>query len=328
MKKILLIITAIIILGITALLSFVSLGLPNVGSPEDISIELTPQRVERGRYLSHHVAVCIDCHSSRDWSKFSAPPIEGTFGQGGEAFNQMMGFPGEFYAKNLTPTHLSDWTDGEVLRAITSGVNKEGKALFPVMPHPNYGQLDREDMYAIIAYLRTLEPIENDIPESKPDFPMNFILNTIPQTAQFSTMPDKSDRIAYGKYVFTMASCNDCHTQQVQGAPVEGMELAGGFEFPLPTGTVWSANITPDLETGIGSWTEEMFVQRFKAYADSSYTPHAVGEGEFNTVMPWKMYAGMEEEDLQAIFTYLQSLKPVKNKVVRFQSSTAVAANE
>ncbi|MEM7368935.1 MAG: cytochrome c [Bacteroidota bacterium] len=328
MKKILLIILSILILGVTALLSFVSLGLPNVGPPEEISIEITPQRVERGTYLAHHVTICMDCHSTRDWSKFSGPLVEGTLGKGGEEFNQTMGFPGSFTAKNLTPTNLGDWTDGELLRAIASGVNKAGDALFPVMPHPNYGQMDREDLYSIIAYLRTLEPIENEVAESNPDFPMTLILNTIPQAPQFSSIPDKTDKVAYGKYLFTASSCADCHTQQIQGAPLEGMELAGGFKFPMPSGTVWSANITPDKGTGIGTWTEEMFVQRFKAYADSSYTPADVQQGDFNTVMPWLMYAGMEEADLQAIYAYLQTVKPINNKLVRFQPHEAVAASE
>jgi hypothetical protein len=97
--------------------------------------------------------------------------------------------------------------------------------------------------------------------------------------------------------------------------------MAGGFEFPIPTGgIVRSANITPDRETGIGAWTEEQFLSRFRTYSDSSYAPAAVEQGAFNTMMPWGYYSKMKEEDLKAIFTYLKSLTPVKNEVTKFSS--------
>lgn len=319
MKKIILSVVAILLLGGVGLITYVSFALPNVGPAEDITIERTPQRIERGRYLANHLNVCMDCHSTRDWTQFSAPLKEGTLGQGGEIFDQSIGFPGVFTSKNITPAALGDWTDGEILRAIASGVNKDGKALFPVMPHPSYGQMDREDLYSIVAYIRTLAPIENEVAESKPDFPMNLIVNTIPQKASYSTRPDKSNKVEYGRYLFSAAACADCHTMQEQGAPVAGMELAGGFEFPLPSGGMCrSSNITPDKETGIGTWSEEMFVQRFKAYADSAYTSPKIKEGEFNTIMPWMMYAGMEEEDLQAMFAYLQTQPAIHHPVERF----------
>lgn len=309
----------VFIAGITVLLCFISFALPDVGDPEDVHVELSPERIERGRYLANSVASCIDCHSERDWNKFAGPLVEGTSGRGGEEFSQKFGFPGKFYAKNITPYALKDWTDGELLRAITSGVNKQGKALFPVMPHPNYGRLDREDIYSIIAYLRTLDPIEYSVPESEPDFPMNFIINTIPRKAEFSRIPDPDNPVAYGAYLFTAAACNDCHTQQDKGEPVPGMALAGGFEFPMPKGgIVRSANITPDPASGIGNWTEEDFVNRFKTYSDSSYISPDVKQGEFNTVMPWTMFSNMRAEDLKAIYAYLRTVKPVSNKVVKF----------
>lgn len=309
----------LIILIIVGLLTYVKTALPNVGDPEDIKIELTPERIERGRYLANSVNVCMDCHSTRDWTKFSGPLVVGTEGKGGEIFDQKFGFPGSFHSRNITPSGIGEWTDGEVLRAISSGVNKQGKALFPMMPHPNYGRMDREDLYSIIAYLRTLKPIENNVPESQVDFPMNFILNTIPKKAEFSKKPNPNDVLAYGKYLFNAAACNECHTKQDHGQPLPGMELAGGFEFPLPSGgIVRSSNITPDKETGIGTWTEEVFVKRFKTYSDSSYVPHTIEKGTFNTVMPWMMYRTMKEEDLKAIFAYLKTVKSVNNRIEKF----------
>lgn len=319
LKKIILTLLLIIVIGIAALLSYVKLALPNVGEPETITVEATPERIARGEYLANCVTVCMDCHSTRDWNKFSGPLVEGTLGKGGETFDQKFGFPGSFYSRNITPAGISDWTDGELLRVITCGVNKKGKAIFPVMPHPNYGKMDKEDILSIIAYLRTLKPIQNEVPESKPDFPMNFIINTIPVKAKFSKKPSEDNTLAYGEYLFNAAACSECHTQNDKGKKIAGMELAGGFNFPLPSGgVVSSANITPDKETGIGNWTEEAFIKRFKMYADSGYVAHDVAKGTFNSVMPWTMYGKMKESDLKAIFTFLKTQKPIKNSVTKF----------
>ncbi|MEX0610265.1 MAG: c-type cytochrome [Balneolaceae bacterium] len=322
MKKVLKI-SGFLLAGVLVLLSglliYVKAVLPNTGPATDLTVEITPERVERGEYLAHSVMVCMDCHSERDFSLFSGPLVSGTLGKGGERFDANMGFPGNFYARNLTPYNIGDWTDGELFRAITTGVNKEGKALFPVMPYLNYGKIDKEDVYDIIAYIRSLDPIEHDVTESVPDFPMNFIINTIPTEAEFTQKPDPSDRVAYGKYLVTAASCNDCHTKMEQGTYVEGMEFAGGFEFQFPSGEMTrSANITPDKKTGIGSWTEDQFVNRFKAYVDTNITLPKVAPGQFNTPMPWTMYATMKEDDLRAIYTYLQTVKPIENLVTRY----------
>ena len=184
--------------------------------------------------------------------------------------------------------------------------------------------MDKEDIYAIIAYIKTLPAINGGVTTaSNSDFPMNFIINTIPQEPAFQPIPDKSNQAAYGEYLTTMASCVHCHTpQDEQGQFIEEMNFAGGMEFPIPTGgTVRSSNITPH-KTGIGSWTKEAFIARFKAYKDSSYVPQKTKEGDFNTTMPWTNYAGMSEEDLGAIYAYLQSLKPIEHTVERFEKAS------
>src|SRR5665213_816165 len=93
-KKVLLYAVIIIVLIIVSVLSYVTLALPNVGDPENITIALTPQRIARGEYLANHVTQCVDCHSKRDWSKFGAPLVAGTIGGGGELFDASVGFPG------------------------------------------------------------------------------------------------------------------------------------------------------------------------------------------------------------------------------------------
>lgn len=115
------------------------------------------------------------------------------------------------------------------------------------------------------------------------------------------------------------SGCIECHTQVDKGQIILEQAFSGGREFAFPDkSVVRSSNITPDEETGIGKLTKEVFVQKFKAYADSSYVPPNVRPGEFNSIMPWTMYAHMTEEDLGAIYAYLRSIKPVKNTVVKF----------
>jgi len=302
-----------------ALLIYVKTALPNVGAPEDLTIERTPERIERGRYLAHSVTVCMDCHSTRDWSKFSGILKEGSLGIGGERFDQSIGLPGVFISKNITPEGIQRYTDGELFRVITTGVTKEGRAMFPLMPYRYYGKMDREDIYSIIAYIRTLQPIANNVEESVPDFPMNFIINTIPQPAQPQPRPAQFDLLAYGAYMASASACVECHTDVDKGQIIPELSFAGGRAFQFPDGSVVrSSNITPDKETGIGNWTREQFIARFKLFADSSYVAPPVAPGEFNTIMPWTMYGQMKEEDLSAIFAYLQSVKPITNSVTKF----------
>jgi len=100
-----------------------------------------------------------------------------------------------------------------------------------------------------------------------------------------------------------------------------GEQFAGGFEFKFHDGSVvTSTNITPHA-SGIGTWTEEQFINRFKMYSDTNYISPKVSSGEFQTVMPWTMIAGMTEQDLAAIFQYLFTLTPQDNKITLFKSA-------
>jgi len=312
-----------IVIVIGGLISYVKVALPNVGEAQPIKINYTPDRIERGKYLASHVTVCVDCHSTRDWTKFSGPITPGTLGKGGERFDQTIGFPGVFYSRNITPKGISRYTDGELFRLITTGVTKEGRAMFPVMPYPYYSKLDPDDVMSIIAYLRSLDPIDNDPPVSVADFPMNIILNTIPKKAPGGARPDTSNTLAYGAYLVNACACIECHTQAKQGQIIPELAFSGGREFAFPSGgTVRSANITPSTQSGIGNWSEDAFVNKFKSFVDSNYKPQNVEKGAFNTIMPWTQYGGMKRSDLAAIYAYLRTLPAKENVVVKFSPPT------
>jgi len=314
------ILLGIIIILIAGAAIYIKKALPDVGHAPDLKIVSTPEKIERGKYLANHVMICMDCHSTREWNYFAGPMKPDSLGMGGELFDQKMGFPGSIHAANITPAGVGDWTDGELFRAITTGVRRNGKPIFPVMPYHNYGKIDPEDIEAIITYVRTLAPIDNKVPESSYDFPMNFIINTIPQKAEPAKRPSPADRIAYGKYMVTAASCGDCHTPFDKGTFDTTKFLAGGRTFTLPGGDVTSANLTSDKETGIGNLSKETFMQKFIVFRDSSISHRKIDfMSDFATVMPWPVYAGMADDDLSAIYDYLATLQPVNHKIVKFK---------
>ena len=324
MKKALFILGAIagfVVLVIVLAVAFFYMHFPDVDKPSSLVVERTPERIARGNYLAHHVTVCLDCHSKRDYAHFSGPIEPGTEGMGGERFGPEMGLPGTLYAANLTPAAIGSLTDGELLRVIASGVRPNGSVLFPLMPYPHYNKISDEDLFSIIAYVRTLPSHVNDVAVSTITFPASMFIRAVPSNRQFHAEPNRNNILEYGEYLVNAAGCGDCHTRAIKGEPIKGMEFAGGFEFNTPMGLIRTANITPDEATGIGLWSEEIFVQRFKDYSTETakkLDPSVIG---YHTVMPWTMYAGMTEEDLKAIYAYIHTIPAVKNFVVKFEPS-------
>lgn len=316
---------ALVTMAMAALgLGYLFAAYPRVAAAEHLSIDRTPTTLARGQYLFDHVAGCADCHSTRDWTKYGGPIVPGTVGKGGELFGKNLGLPGDFYAPNITPAGVGEWTDGELVRAITAGVSRHGEPLFPIMPYPVFGRMAKDDVEAIVAYMRTLPAIANSVPARTFTFPMQFIVRTLPTPPAYTTRPDGRDRIRLGEYL--AAGCTDCHSPAKQGTPIPGMAFAGGTEFPLPDGGyVRSANLTPDMKTGLGGWSEEAFVTRFKAMAERPDVElKSAAQRRRNTVMPWKLLGGMTNEDLGAIFAYLRTLPPVENRVQKHSDTPLV----
>ncbi len=302
--------------------SYLALRKPAQRPASAMKVEATPERLARGKYLVHHVSVCLDCHSERT-SAYALPIKPGREGVGGFIWNKEIGFPGTLAAPNLTSdreTGLGEWSDDEILRAIREGVDREGKALFPIMPYGKYRHMSDDDAQAIVAYLRTIAPQRYERPEKALDVPMNFIEKFIPKPLEAPVPPpDRSSEVAYGQYLVTIGACAECHTpKDDQGQPIPGMELAGGFEMITPEFRVVTTNITPHPSTYMGTATRDEFIARFRAF--SGYTaetapPAAKGK---NTLMPWIAYSGMTDEDLGAVYAYLKTVAPVDHKVNAF----------
>ena len=69
--------------AVAGIASYVKFVLPNADPAPDLKVEITPERVERGKYLANHVLICMDCHSTRNYNELTAPLVPGTLGKGG-----------------------------------------------------------------------------------------------------------------------------------------------------------------------------------------------------------------------------------------------------
>jgi len=298
---------------------------PKRRPPSDEKIAVTPARIERGRYLALHVADCMGCHSDHHFDRFGMPVKTGTEGGGGFAFDEKLGVPGVVCAQNITSDPddgIGRWSDGEVLRAMREGIDRKGQALFPMMPYGSYRELSDEDARSIVAYLRSLAPIHQSVPAKRIRFPLNLLLKSIPHPLDgpVAAVPE-SDRVAYGRYLTTIAGCRGCHTtEDARHRPIPGMEFAGGNEFRGPWGVNRSANLTPEEHTWMGHATKDEFIARFKAFEPLAADPPLAPAGQ-NTVMGWLPFSGMTPADLGAIYDYLKTVKPVRHEVVTFPNA-------
>jgi len=323
MKKFLVIgIGIVVCLALVAYVVF-TVFMPRQRPPEDLQVEITPALLERATYLVDHVLLCNDCHSERDWSVYGGPPLP-PFGAGRECMTRETrsigvvvtrgqgNFPGVLCIRNITPdpeSGIGNWTDGELIRAMREGVDHQGLGLFPIMPYFIYRNISDADAAAVVAYMRSLEPVKAQRPERSIELPMSMLIQIFPEPLDGPVPhPDSTDPLAYGEYLATIARCGFCHTpRQAQGKEgIPGKEFSGGVPFALGSRIILSKNLTPH-ETGIGTWTKQAFIARFRQFGDR----HPVTKIEDNTLMNWPAYAGMTEADLGAIYEFLQSLPPV-----------------
>jgi len=272
--------------------------------PLRFPLERTPARLERGKYLANAVAICFHCHSERDWA--SSPgglPAAGRIG-GGRVLHP--GFSLTF--PNITPdreTGAGTWSDEDFYRALTQGIGHDGRTLYIEMPYRQFSQLSDEDLASIIVYVRSLPPLHNALPKSEiPKAVMAHMKPLPPRLRSFS--PDLSTPQRRGAYLVEAAACTYCHTPRQNEEDLPGMAFAGGMPFQGAWGNVASANITPD-PSGIPYYDERMFLQVMRTGWNDAR--------KINPVMPWPYFRDMKDDDLRAVFAYLQTLPPVKHRV-------------
>ena len=322
MRVILWILVGVVVL-VGGLVGWLALRSPAQRPASTERIEVSPERLARGRYLMDHVVDCIGCHSDFHYDRFAIPVKKGTGGQGGYPFDKRLGVPGVVQAQNITPDPefgLGHWTDGEVIRAVREGVDRKGVALFPMMPYEQFREMSDEDVRSVVAYLRTFKPIRKQVAPRRLDFPVNLLIKFAPKPLDGPVAaPDAKDGLAYGRYLVTIAGCAVCHTpHDSKGQPQLDQKFSGGWELVGPWGRVVSANLTPHPDNYMGQASRDEFIGRFKAFETLDGENAPVATQGRNTVMRWPAFGGMTREDLGAIYDYLKTLKPIAKKINSF----------
>ncbi len=281
-------------------------------------------QIEHGKYIAT-IAGCTSCHTpyKAEYNDLASLDLEQirtlAFNDlqatdttrllaGGRPFN--LGPAGVVFTKNITPhesTGIGLWTDDQIITAMRSGKTVSGEILFPVMPYHVYNTMADSDVLAVVAYLRSVDAVENMVPTSTIS---REGLQEIPMTSG-RVAPDNSDKAARGAYlVNSVIGCSDCHTpiDPSTGTPQMDKYLAGGQPYEGPWGIVYGGNITPDEATGLGSWSEAEIRRALVS---------GVGkDGRRLILMPWYAYANLTAEDADAVAYYLKNgLEPVSNQV-------------
>ncbi|MEW6509901.1 MAG: c-type cytochrome [Bacteroidota bacterium] len=279
---------------------------PDLAAPRDSA------SVARGEYIFKYQAQCWTCHAAGPADATSAP-------SGGRQFDLTETGPGFgfWYSRNITPdveTGIGAWTDGEIIQGIREGVRKDRTAMFPLMPVDWYHGISDRDILALVAYLRSIPPVKNTVPAHKPSFFAKAlfafgVLKPKEELKALVAFPEPGETVEYGRYVASnLAGCMECHTpRNVQDGKfyLDSLGAGSSFAFGGEPGTMAGAfarNITPDRETGIGSWTEEQFITAVTTGVRPDGTVLIPAE------MPYASYKFMTGEDLKAIYQFLTGL--------------------
>jgi len=251
-------------------------------------------RLERGRYLVQSIVACGNCHTPQG----PAGPMSGMELAGGLKIEDK---PFTAVASNITPdrdTGIGKWTDAQIISAIREGRRPDGSIIGPPMPIGLYRGLSDNDVRAIVAYLRSVKPVRNQVAKSEYRIPLPPDYG--PPVGKVADVP-RTDQLAYGRYLAgPLGHCVECHSPAgPQGAPdLENRLGAGGFSFFGPWGVSVSTNITP---TGLAKYSDA----QLKTVITTGVRPDG---SRLKPPMGVAYYARMRPADLDALVAYLRSL--------------------
>ena len=271
-------------------------------------------RIERGAKIA--AMQCMACHAGPDGKLIGKP------------MNDVPAVFGEIHTLNITQDSvhgIGAWTDGELYYFLRTGIHTDGRWSPPFMP--KYSLTADEDLYSVIAWLRSddprLAPDSREYPPNKFNLFVKVLGNTLFSPPPFPekpiVVPDPSDKVAFGKYIATaLGDCYTCHSGDILKVDNLVPEnsfgyFGGGIPMRNEAGeTVTSANLTMDPETGIGNWTEQQFIEAVR------FGKNPRGGTLSSPMAPHSM---LTDEEVSAIFAYLKTVPVIKNPVQRYQAS-------
>jgi mono/diheme cytochrome c family protein len=298
---------AVLVLAILAGAVFWLLTMPRTIAESD----LPPYQPDatRGEYM-FAAGGCTSCHAAPDATGEDRLKLAG-----GLALKTPFG---TFHAPNISPDPehgIGGWSMAEFVTSMKFGVGRGGTHLYPAFPYTSYQRMRVEDVMDLKAYLDTLPPVATDAPGHELPFPFSIRrglgLWQLLYVDGTSFMPDPAksdDAISRGAYLVRgPGHCGECHSpRNVIGGIDSSRAYAGG---PAPEGDGTIPNITPDEETGIGSWSEDEIVEAFQTGTKPNFDDFS---GAMKHVQ--ENLAKLAPEDLAAIAAYLKSLPPIKSE--------------
>lgn len=268
--------------------------------------------VARGAKIA--TLLCNECHRAED---------------GKLTGNIIPDLPKEFghtVSYNIThdPEHgIGKWTDGELYYFLRTGIRKDGSWAPPFMP--KFPLMADDDLYSVIAWLRSDDPTLAASPKEYPPNEYNFLVKFLSNVA-FSppplpekpiVVPDTTDLIAFGKYVANgLCVCYACHSADFKTLDYLVPENTTGFygggnpTLNKEGEVVPTANLTMDKETGIGNLTQQQFYDAVK------YGKNPRGGPLYYPMFP---HTTLSDTEVNAIWAYLQTVPTIKNQVARYR---------
>ena len=257
---------------------------------ETVVIPTDAASIERGRHLADAINKCVDCHradfgggmviDAAPFMRLAAPNL--TRGRGGIA---------------------AEYTDADWVRTLRHGVGKNGRKL-ALMPAEAYTHMDDADLGAVIAYIRTVSPVDRENPAKEygpiarmllvaGQFPLH-VYDQIDHTRR-TIVPraPESDTVGNGRYLATIGGCTICHQANLAGGPIPGQ----------PPEAKPAANLTP---AGIGHYTEQDFFRALREGVRPGGAPID------SLAMPWPASGRMTDAEIRAVFAFLRSVPPVE----------------
>ncbi len=252
--------------------------------------------VKRGDYLVNGVLTCGNCHTP----KGPQGDIAAKAFSGGLSWDEP---PFKVTAPNITQdkeTGIGNYSNSDIEKVLRKGVKPDGTPVAMIMPSGFYEIMTDRDMNAVIAYLRTLKPLKNRVPDPVYKVPQG---HPVPPGGENKFTDDMlRDKVKLGFYLVTIGHCMECHTPLgPKGRDFVNDLGKGGFELKGPWGVSVSRNITSSKTKGIGDWTD-------------AEIKRAIAQGirkdgsKLKPPMAYHSYATMTDADLDAVIAYLRTV--------------------
>ena len=275
----------------------------------DLAVAPDSAMVVEGRRIAG--LLCRKCHMGED-GKLSG--------------RHMADLPSEFgkaWAPNIThgpKSKLSGYTDGELAYLIRTGIKRNGQYAPPWMV--KLPLISDQDLNSIIAWLRSEDPALQASDAVQPAPEPSFLAKFLVRIGAFAPLPfptgpiahpDTTDKVAFGRYLAVgKVDCFGCHSPDFKTMnPLEPEKtpgfFSGGNGMPNLDGKViYTRNLTPDPETGIGNWTEEQFIKAVK---------FGQRDGKPAVEFPMEPYPQLTDYEVSSIFAYLRTVPSIRHDV-------------